>query len=90
MRRERAVAPHVPVLAEERVAAGLERDVHVPRAELGDRVERHQEVLLLLELLPDDVLGLPLVRRDEERLGLDAEPQRLAFGVEHDVRRRGG
>ena len=28
--------------------------MHVARAELGDRVERHQEVLVVLELLPDD------------------------------------
>ena len=58
---------------------------HVAGAELGDRVERHQEVLLVLELLPDDVLGLALVRRDEARLRLGAEPQRLALGVEHDL-----
>ena len=79
------VAPDLPVLAEQRVAAGLERDVHVAGAELGDRVERHQEVLLVLELLPDDVLGLALVRRDEPRLRLGAEAERLALGVEHDL-----
>ena len=59
--------------------------MHVPSAELGDRVERHQEVLLVLELLPDDMLGLALVRRDEPRLRLGAEPERLALGVEDDV-----
>ena len=37
-----------------------------------------------MELLADERLGLGLVRRDEERLGLDAEPQRLAFAVEDD------
>ena len=32
-----------------------------------------------MELLADERLGLALVRRDEERLRLDAEPQRLAL-----------
>src|SRR5215218_9224858 len=34
----RAVATHLPILPEERVAAALERDVHVTGAEFGDRV----------------------------------------------------
>ena len=33
---------------------------------------------------PDELLGLALVRRDEERPGLDAETERLALAVEHD------
>ena len=41
------------------------------------------EVLVVVELLADERLGLRLVRRDEERLGLDPEAQRLAFAVEH-------
>ena len=48
------------------------RDVDVAGAHLGDRVERHQEVVVVLELLADELLGLVLVRRDEPRLGLDA------------------
>ena len=43
-----------------------------------------QEVVVVLELLSDELLGLPLVRRDEERPRLDAESQRLALAVEHD------
>ena len=39
---------------------------------LRDRVERHEEVVVVLELLPDELLGLALVRRDEERPRLDA------------------
>ena len=35
-----------------------------------------------MELLPDQSLGLALVGRDEPRLRLDAQPQRLSFGVE--------
>ena len=35
-----------------------------------------------MELLPDEPLGLALVRRDEERLRLDAEAHRLALAVE--------
>ena len=37
-----------------------------------------------MELLADERLGLALVRRDEERLGLDPVAQRLAVAVEHD------
>ncbi len=85
MRRERADPPRLPADAQKREAAVLERDEDVARAHLGDRVERHQEVVVVLELLPDELLGLALVRRDEERPGLDGESQRLALGVEHDA-----
>ena len=80
-----AETPHGPVLAEEAEARGLLRDQHVPRAEIGDRVERHHEVLLLEELLADEALGLPLVRGDEERLGVDSLAQGLALRIEHAV-----
>ena len=50
--------------------------------QLGDLVEREREVLVVVELLADDALGLALVRRDEQRLGLDAEAERLAVAVE--------
>ena len=85
MRRERTHPPRLPPEPKSREAAVLERDEHVARAHLGDRVERHQEVVVVLELLPDELLGLALVRRDEERAGLDAEPQRLALRVEDDA-----
>ena len=84
MRCERAHPPRLPAAAETREAAVLERDQDVARAHLGDRVERHQEVVVVLELLPDELLGLALVRRDEERAGLDRETQRLALRVEDD------
>ena len=85
MRCERADPPRLPAEAQEREAPVLERDEDVARAHLGDRVERHEEVVVVLELLPDELLGLALVRRDEERAGLDAEAQRLALAVEHDA-----
>ena len=71
------------VLADEREARGLLRDEDVARTEVGDRVERHHEVFLVHELLAHQALGLLLVRSDEIRLGLDAQPQRLPFAVEH-------
>ena len=43
----------------------------------------YDEVLVLVELLADERLRLALVRRDEERLRLEAEPERLALRVEH-------
>ena len=84
-RRDRAVAADLALLARQREAAVLERDVDVAGPELGDRVERHQEVVVVEELLADQLLRLVLVRRHEPRLRLEAEPQRLALGVEHDA-----
>ena len=81
--REHPEAAALALLAQQRDAALLGGDQHVARAHLGDPVERQPEVLFVVELLPDERLGLRLVRRDEERLGLDAKAQRLAFGVEH-------
>ena len=46
-------------------------------------LEGVREVLVLVELLADERLRLALVRRDEERLRLEAEPERLALRVEH-------
>ena len=40
------------------------------------------------KLLADEALGLTLVRRDDERLRLGPEPQRLAFGVERRLQPR--
>jgi hypothetical protein len=53
---------------------GTVPDQHVARSELGDRVERHQEVLLVVELLADEPFRLSLVRRHEPRLRFDTEP----------------
>src|SRR6266511_176669 len=75
----------VALLPQERIAAGLLGDQHVSGSELGDLVECEDEVLLLVQLLADEALGLVLVRRDEERLGLRTEPQRLALRVEHGL-----
>ena len=85
VRRERADPPGLPAEPQQREAAVLERDEDVARAHLRDRVERHEEVVVVLELLADELLGLALVRRDEERARLDAEAQRLALAVEHDA-----
>ena len=57
-------------------------DEHVAGSEVGDGVERHEEVGVVGELLADQALRLALVRGDEERLGVRAEPQRLAVRVE--------
>src|SRR5262245_9360887 len=66
----RAIAPGLPALAQPSEAAGLVRDQHVARAQLGDVLQREREVLPLVELLTDQRLGLALVGRDEERLRL--------------------
>ena len=50
------------VLADKGEAARLEGDVHVAGSHLGDGVERHEEVVLTDELLPDQELCLVLVR----------------------------
>ena len=71
-----------PLLAQKRVAAGAGRDQHVARAHLGEAVDGHAEVVVVVELLPDQSLCLALVGRDEERLGLQAEAQRLRLAVE--------
>ena len=84
MRRDRTQAADLALLAQQRDAAVLGRDQHVPGAHLRDAVERQPEVLFVVELLADERLRLTLVRRDEERLRLDAEPHRLALGVDHD------
>ena len=85
VRRERSDPPRLAADAHEGEAAVLERDEDVARAHLGDRIERHQEVVVVLELLADELLGLTLVRRDEERAGLDGEAERLALRVENDA-----
>src|SRR5437899_12093754 len=54
-------ALHLPLLPDERETGGLLGDEDVARAEVGNRVERHHEVLLVHELLPDEALGLLLV-----------------------------
>src|SRR5581483_4938501 len=82
--RDRTQAVRLALLAKQGERALLGRDEHVARPHLGDRVERDQEVLLVVELLPRERLGLHLIRRDEERLRLDRQSQRLAVGVEHD------
>jgi rhamnose transport system permease protein len=60
-------------------------DQHVPRSEVGNRVERHHDVLLLEELLADEALGLPVVRGDEEGLCVDSLAQGLALRIEYAV-----
>src|SRR4029453_2476922 len=82
-RRADPVTMRRPLLPKQREAARLLGDQHVPGAALGDRLEPQDEVLVLVELLADEALRLVLVRRDQVGLGLDTEPQRLPFGVEH-------
>ncbi len=50
-----------------------------------DVVEGLREVLVVVELLAGEALGLALVRRDEHRLGARPQPQGLAFGVQHGL-----
>ena len=73
MRRESAHAPGLPPGSQEREAPVLQRDEDVASAHLGDRVER-EEVVVVLELLPDELLRLTLVRRDEVGPATDTEP----------------
>ena len=40
-------------------------------------------VAVVGELVPDELLGLELVRGDHGRRGARRQPQRLALGVEH-------
>src|SRR4051794_23493552 len=47
LRRDGAVPPRLPALAQAGEAAALVGDQHVPRAELGDVLEREREVLTL-------------------------------------------
>jgi hypothetical protein len=82
-RRHRAKEARLALLPQPCDAAGLGRDQDVARAELGDALECEQEVLLVVELLADERLGLALVRRHQERLCLHAVPERLALRVEH-------
>ena len=75
MRRDAGLeAQRAPLFAEQGERAGAVPDQHVARSELRDRVERHQEVLLVVELLADEPLGFSLVRRHEPRLSFDTEP----------------
>ena len=74
LRRDRAVSARLPALTQAGVAAALVGDQHVPRAELGDVLEREREVLPLVELLADERLRLALVRRD--RNGSASSPSR--------------
>src|SRR5436190_771716 len=67
--RHGAVPAHLSLFAEQRDAARLGRDVDVSRSHLADRVERHEEVGVVLELLADQLLGLVLVLGDELGLG---------------------
>src|SRR4051794_33949882 len=83
LRGEHAEAVRLAPVAQPSEAPGLVRDQDVAGAELRDVLERVREVLVLVELLADERLRLALVGRDEERLGLEAEPQRLALRVEH-------
>ena len=84
-RRERPDTARLPADPKQGEASVLERDQDVARAHLGDRVKRHEEVVVVLELLSDELLGLALVRRDEERAGFDAETERVALRVEDDA-----
>src|SRR5882672_5304044 len=84
-RRDRAKADGLAVVAEQRDASLLGRDQDVARSHLRDAVERDAVILVVVELLPDERLGLRLVRRHEERLRLDPERERLAFGIERDL-----
>src|SRR4029079_4936246 len=76
------VARGLALVSQQRPAARLARDQDVARAHLGDRLEAGEEVVVVVELLADERLGLALVRRDEQRLSLHAETERLALGVE--------
>ena len=54
-------------------------------AHLGDHVERHEEVVVVFELLPHELLGLALVRGDQIRACLHPIAQWIALAVEDDA-----
>src|SRR5512132_18831 len=74
------------VLMEKRVAARCQRDDHVASAEVADVIEGLDEVLAVMELLSHEPFRLAFVRRDQERLGLDATAERLSLAVERRLR----
>src|SRR6266508_3097692 len=73
----------LPLDPEEAETPRLRGDEDIAGAHVRDAVERHHKVLVVPELLPNQALGLTLVRGDEERFRLDAETKRLTFAVEH-------
>src|SRR6476619_3678494 len=77
--------PDPAILPDEGEATVLHRHLDVSGAELRDRLERHHEVLLVVQLLSDELLRLMLVGRHEPRLRLEPEPERLAVRVEDDT-----
>src|SRR6185503_14252007 len=60
-RRGRPVARGLALVSQQRPAARLARDQDVARAHLGDRLEAGEEVVVVVELLADERLGLALV-----------------------------
>ena len=66
-----------------RRAARNPTDQDVTRAHLADRLERHDEIVLVGELLPHEALCLVLVGADGEGLGLGAQAQSGSLGIEH-------
>ena len=82
-RRDRPEAAGLAALAKEREAAASEVMITFRAPSSAIRSSAEQEVLVVVELLADERLRLPLVRRHEERLRVDAVPQRLAVAVEH-------
>ena len=78
-----AVQRRDPVLDHLRITPVRNGHDRFGRAEAGDLGDRARAVVDVVELVPDELLGLELVRRDDVRLGAHRQPQRLAFGVEH-------
>ena len=61
------------------------RDLHVARAHVRDPVERHQEVVVVLELLADELLASRWFGETSHGSASTPEAQRLALAVEHDT-----
>src|SRR5215211_415439 len=81
-RGDRAQPHRLAILMREGVATVLDGQEDVPGAELGDLVEAVGELVIVGELVADESLRLGHVRRDELRLRLDREAERLAVGVD--------
>ena len=79
---QRAAAPGSSG-AHQRVAAVGHGHDRLARAELAHLAHRDRVVLVVVELVADELLGLEHVRRDHVGLGAHGAAQRVAVGVDH-------
>ena len=66
-----------------REAAVGQRHDRLARAERDDLAHRERALVVVVELVPDELLGLEHVGRDDVGLGAHGLVQRVAVGVDH-------